>query len=112
VLRQFRLTRITPIHRIGHGMPQLIQTSRGFRNTQVIVRFGLRMIILCVFATLGSTSFAGSFHVLLLMSAAVSVAVGIMRREPIVDSTLTHWDEAAAYGLLCCLAALVQMPAP
>jgi hypothetical protein len=47
------------------------------------------------------------------MSATVSVAVGIMRRESIVDSALTHWDEAAAYGLLCCLASqLIPLAAP
>jgi hypothetical protein len=94
-------------------MPQLVQTSRAFKNAQVIVRFALRMVILCAFATLGSLGFAGSFKVLLWMSAIVSVAAGIMRREAILDSALTHWDEAAAYGLLCCLAAqLVQVPAP
>jgi energy-converting hydrogenase Eha subunit H len=94
-------------------MPQSIQSSRGFKNTQVIVRFALRMVILCVFATLGSVGFARSFNVLLWMSATVSVAVGIMRRESIVDSALTHWDEAAAYGLLCCLASqLIPLAAP
>jgi energy-converting hydrogenase Eha subunit H len=94
-------------------MPQLIQTSRAFRNTQVIVRFALRMVILCVFATLGSIGFARSFNALLWMSATVSVAVGIVRRESAFDSALTYWDEAAAYGLLCCLAAqLAQAPAP
>jgi hypothetical protein len=94
-------------------MPQSIQTSRGFKNTQVIVRFALRMVILCVFATLGGIGFARSFNALLWMSAAVCVAVGLMRRESILDPALTHWDEAAAYGLLCCLAAqLMQVPAP
>lgn len=94
-------------------MPQLVQTPRAFKNSQVIVRFALRMIILCVFATLGSVGFARSFDVLLWMSAMVSIAVGIMRRESILDPALTHWDEAAAYGLLCCLAAqMVQAPAP
>jgi hypothetical protein len=71
------------------------------------------MLILCVFATLGSIGFARSFNALLWMSATVSVAVGIMRRESILDSTLTHWDEAAAYGLMGCLASqLVQLPVP
>ncbi|MDB5517135.1 MAG: hypothetical protein JWQ17_3893 [Tardiphaga sp.] len=94
-------------------MPQSIQTSRGFKNTQVIVRFALRMVILCVFATLGGIGFARSFNALLWMSATVCVAVGLMRRESILDPALTHWDEAAAYGLLCCLASqLAQIPAP
>ncbi len=43
----------------------------------------------------------------------MSVGIGIMRRQSIFDSSLTHWDEAAAYGSLCCLAsALLEAPAP
>jgi hypothetical protein len=93
-------------------MPQLSHTTREFRNTQVAIRFVLRIVILCVFATLGSIGFARSLIALLWMSAIMSVAIGIMKRESMVDSALTYWDEAAAYGLLCCLAsALVEAPA-
>jgi hypothetical protein len=92
-------------------MPQLSHTTREFRNTQVAIRFVLRIVILCVFATLGSIGFARSLIALLWMSAIMSVAIGIMKRESMVDSALTYWDEAAAYGLLCCLAsALVEAP--
>jgi hypothetical protein len=94
-------------------MPQISHTTRAFRNTQVAVRFVLRIVILCVFATLGSIGFAGSVVALLWMSAIMCVAVGIVRRERVFDSTLTHWDEAAAYGSLCWLASmLIQAPAP
>ena len=92
-------------------MPQLSQTSREFRNTQVAARFILRIVILCVFATLGSNSFARSLIALLWMSAIMCVTIGLMKRESIFGSALNHWDEAAAYGLLCCLAsALVATP--
>lgn len=78
-----------------------------------MARFILRIVILCVFATLGNIGFARSLIALLWMSAIMCVAIGIMRRESMLDSALTHWDEAAAYGSLCCLAsALVQAPAP
>ena len=94
-------------------MPQLTHPTREFRNTQVAIRFTLRMGILCVFATLGSVGFARSIVALLWMSAIMCVTVGIMRRERVFDSALTHWDEAAVYGLLCCLAsALVETPTP
>jgi hypothetical protein len=94
-------------------MPLLGHASREFRNTQVAIRFVLRIIILCVFATLGNLGFAKSLAALLGMSAIMSVAVGIARREPIFDSTLTDWDEAAAYGSLWCLVSgLVQATAP
>jgi hypothetical protein len=88
----------------ANDMPLLSHTSRDFRNTQVAIRFVLRIVILCVFATLGNIGFARSLVALLWMSAIMSVAVGLMRRESIVDAALTHWDEAAAYGALCCLA--------
>ena len=102
-----------PIHRFRRGMPQLSHSSREFRNTQVAVRLILRIVILCAFATQGNIGFAGSLTALSWMSAILSVTIGIMRRESIFNSALTHWDEAAAYGLLGCLASvLVQAPAP
>jgi Zn-dependent protease len=88
-------------------MPQISQTSREFRNTQTAFRFMLRIVILCVFATLGGIGFARSFVALLWMSAIMSVVIGIVRRERVFDSALTHWDEAASYGLLCCLATVL-----
>jgi NADH:ubiquinone oxidoreductase subunit 2 (subunit N) len=94
-------------------MSQLTDTTREFRNTRVTVRFILRMVILGVFAMLGSIGFAMSLVALLWMSAVMCIVVGIVRRERVFDSALTHWDEAAAYGSLCCLAsALIYAPAP
>jgi hypothetical protein len=81
-----------------------MDTSREFKNTQVAVRFIMRIVVLCVFATFANVGFARSFVALSSMSAIMSVAVGIMRREAMFDSALTYWDEAAAYGSLCCLA--------
>jgi hypothetical protein len=94
-------------------MSRLSHTTRESRNTQAVVRFILRIVIISVFATLGSVGFARSLIALLWMSAVMCAAVGIARRERVFDSALTHWDEAAAYGSLCCLASvLVQAPAP
>ena len=94
-------------------MPQLSHRSREFRNTQTAFRFTLRIVILCVFATLGGIGFARGLVALLWMSAIMCVVIGIVRRERVFDSTLTHWDEAAAYGSLCWLASmLIQAPAP
>lgn len=94
-------------------MPQPMHSSREFKNTQVAIRFIMRIVVLCVFAALGNIGFARSFVALLWMSAIMSTAVGIMRREPMFDSALTYWDEAAAYGSLCCLAtALLEATSP
>ena len=67
------------------------------------MRFGLRMIILVVFATLGDIGFARNLVALLWMSAIFSAVIGAMRREPPFDKTPNHWDETAAYAALCCL---------
>ena len=65
----------------------------------MIIRFGLRMIIMVIFATLGSIGFGRSLAALLWMSTILSA----MRREPAFDKVLNHWDETAAYAALCCL---------
>ena len=76
---------------------------QALRSTQVVVRFSLRMIILVVFATLGSIGFARSLAALLWMSIVLSAVVGVMRRERPFDTILNHWDETVAYTALFCL---------
>jgi hypothetical protein len=83
-------------------MSQLHETSREVRNTQVAVRFALRIVVLCVFARLGSVGFAASLNTLLWMSAIMSIAIAAFRREAMFEPFLTYWDEAAIYGSLCC----------
>ena len=73
------------------------------RSIQVLVRFSLRIVVLCVFATLGSLGFSRSMVALLWLSAIFCAVAGVLRRESPFDSTLTHWDEGAAYGALYCL---------
>jgi hypothetical protein len=74
------------------------------RSTQVVVRFGLRIVILVVFASFASIGFSRSLAALLWMSTVLSAVAGAVKREPLFDTTLNHWDEAAAYAALCCLA--------
>jgi hypothetical protein len=70
----------------------------------MMVRFGLRIVILVIFASFAGVGFGRSIATLLWMSAIFSAAVGAFRREPLFDITLNHWDETAAYAALCCLA--------
>src|ERR1039458_9870907 len=58
-----------------HGLPQ------DMRSTQVMVRFGLRMIILVIFASFGGIGFGRSLAALLWMSTVLSAVVGAIRRE-------------------------------
>ena len=66
----------------------------------MLVRFCLRMIIMVIFAALGSIGFGRSLAALLGMSAILSAVIGTMRREPPFDMVLNHWDETLAYAAL------------
>jgi len=68
-----------------------------------MIRFALRIVILVIFASFGGIGFGRSLATLLWMSTVFSAVVGAVRREPLFDITLNHWDETAAYAALCCL---------
>jgi hypothetical protein len=61
------------------------------------------MSILTIFAAFGSIGFGRSLAALLWMSVVLSSVIGVMRREPPLDTVLNHWDETVAYAALCCL---------
>jgi hypothetical protein len=84
-------------------LAQLPNLPQELRSTQVIVRFFVRMIVLVVFADFGSIGFGRSLAALLWMSTILSAVIGAMRREPLLDAVLNHWDETVAYAALCCL---------
>ena len=77
---------------------------RELRSTQVLVRCGLRLLIITGFAWFGSIGFARGFAALLWMAAILCALVGIIKRERPFDGMLNHWDEAVAYAALFCLA--------
>ena len=91
---------------------QLPNLPRELRSNQVLIRFGLRMIILVVFAALGSIGFGRSLAALLWMSTILGAVIGVMRREPPFDNVLNHWDETVAYAALCCLVSGFNQAAP
>ena len=93
-------------------MAQSSKLTNELNSTQVLVRFGLRMIILVVFASFGGIGFARSLIALLWMSAVLSAAVAMIRREPSFDAALNHWDESAVYAALCCLTGAIGHAAP
>jgi hypothetical protein len=93
-------------------LAQFPDLPQDIRSTQVVVRFGLRMIILIIFATFGGIGFGKSLTTLLWMTGAFSAIVGIVRREPLFGTTLNHWDETAAYAALCCLVTAFNHAAP
>ena len=84
-------------------MAQLPNFTQELRSTQVIVRFGLRMIVLVIFAAFGGIGFDRSLTALLWMSAILSAVLATLERESPFDVVLNHWDETMAYAALCCL---------
>jgi hypothetical protein len=77
--------------------------NREAKSIQVVIRSCLRMVILIVFAAFGSIGFGRSLIALLCMSALLSAALAVIRREVPLASVLNHWDEMMAYTALCCL---------
>ena len=77
-------------------------------SVQVIIRFLLRMVILCVFAALGRQGFGKTLASLLVLSALYCVFTAAIRREAPLAPVLTHFDEAAAYAALAILASWVS----
>jgi hypothetical protein len=78
----------------------------------MLVRFGVRIVILVAFANFGTIGFGGSLVALLWMSAIFSAVIAVIRREPPFDRALNHWDETAAYAALCCLVVGLGHAAP
>jgi hypothetical protein len=84
-------------------LAQLPNFTQELRSTQVIVRFGLRMIVLVIFAAFGGIGFDRSLTALLWMSAILSAVLATLEHESPFAAVLNHWDETMAYAALCCL---------
>lgn len=67
---------------------------------QIPLRFAVRVAALTTFALLGYPAFATWLSGLLVLAAGACLLVAEVRRESLFASEFTHWDEAAAYGLL------------
>jgi hypothetical protein len=77
---------------------------RQLGSSQVVVRFALRLALMGTVAV-GHGGYAGTLAGFLLVSGVCCAAVGAARREAVFGPVLTHWDEAAVYGLIGCGAA-------
>ena len=71
----------------------------------VISRFLMRMLILGVFASIGTRGFARTFEALLGLAVLYCGISGLVRREKPLGPALTHFDEGAAYALCASLIA-------
>jgi len=76
---------------------------RRLRSTQVLIRFGVRLLVLIAFAGFGSIGLNQSLLALFWMAAVLCALIAAIRRERFLDHYLNHWDEMAAYSALCAL---------
>ena len=81
--------------------PHLTQTSK---STDVIARFGLRLIAIVALAAFCGFGFVRSLTVLLWMCTILSAVLAAFERDDPLGSVLNHWDESMAYAALCCVA--------
>ena len=84
-------------------MPDWPNLRRRLRSTQVLIRFGVRLLILIAFAGFGSIGLNQSLLALFWMAAVLCALIAGIRRERFLDHDLNHWDEMAAYSALCAL---------
>ncbi len=84
-------------------MAQLPDFTQQLKSTRVIVRFGLRMIVLVIFAAFGSVGFDRSLTALLWMSTILSAVLATVEGEQPLADVLNHWDETMAYAAICLL---------
>jgi hypothetical protein len=80
------------------------------RSAAVLVRFGLRTIVVVLFAAFATIGFQQGLTVLLWMSAVLSGMLATLHREEPFEATLNHWDEGLAYAALCSLACALGYP--
>ena len=84
-------------------MIRLQNFQRKPRSTQVLIRFGVRLLILVIFAMFGGIGFGRSLAALLWMSTILSACIAVIRRELPFDAELNQWDETVTYAAMCML---------
>jgi len=86
-------------------MPHNPDISRDFGSAQALTRFFMRLVILSIFAALGSQGFGKTLEGILAFAVFYCTFIAAVRREEPFGPVLTHFDEAAAYALIAGLAA-------
>jgi len=77
------------------------------KTINVIVRFGLRLATITVFALFAGIGLRHGLTIMLWMSAMLGAVIATVESEEPLGASLNHWDEAIAYAALCCLACTV-----
>jgi len=80
------------------------------KSAQVLVRLGLRLIVMTAFAAFSSIGFMRIFAALLWMSAILCALAGAIRREQPFAANLNHWDEMTIYCAMWTLLGAINHP--
>jgi hypothetical protein len=89
-------------------MPSTPDVPQQLGSAYVVTRFLLRVLILSVFATLGSQGFIKTFESLLVLAVFYCIFAAAVRREAAFGPVLTRLDEAAAYAVIARLASFLS----
>jgi hypothetical protein len=89
-------------------MPSTPDVPRQLGAAHALARFFLRVLLLAVFATLGSQGFTKTFESLLVLAVFYCIAAAAVRQETPFGPALTHLDEAAAYAVIAWLASFIS----
>jgi hypothetical protein len=81
---------------------------RQLGSAYVLTRFLLRILLLSVFATLGSQGFTKTIESLLVLAVFYCIFAAVIRREAPFGPALTHLDEAAAYAVVAWLVSFMS----
>ena len=73
-------------------------------SVQVLMRFCMRIVILGLFALASRQGFGKTLEGLLAFATFYCMVAATLRREALLGPSLTHFDEAAAYTAIACLA--------
>ena len=77
-------------------------------SAYALTRLFIRLAVFGVFAALGPEGFGKTLQSLLILAIFYCIVAAPIRREEPFGPNLTHFDEAAAYGVIICLAAWVS----
>jgi hypothetical protein len=88
-------------------MPPKSDTPHERVSAQVLARFLLRIVMLCICAAAGRQGFGKTIEPLLTLATCYCVVIGSVRREAPLGQVLTHYDEAAGYALGASLVARI-----
>lgn len=93
-------------------VPQFQDLPQGLASSRVLIRFGVRMIILATFAASSSIGFARGLATLMLMAIILSSLIAVIKRERPFQPVLNYWDETVAYAAMFSLISIFIHSAP